>query len=284
MRNGNFLLHLAGECSTPYMGRSVTWRYGGAVVISLVWIATALGTGSLCDQKTASLTLPCLYQSRFSFLRRTWSGTGFAAHHYQPCRLFPGSAPVHHRIERFEICGRNVSCSHMSGLVVSVLGELGRNAILQATSEGDVSKVAQQHLMVSQERLNIAEQVVAGGVWDWDLVNGSLYWTVGYRRLFDYPLHEEPSREKWLDGIRPRRSRSRDRNLGRIVPPFAATLVDGISHPHGQWTNSVDFESRPCVLRFRLAGRNGWSASTLILLPARLAEELHAAMKPSFAC
>jgi len=109
----------------------------------------------------------------------------------------------------------------MSGLVVSVLGEIGRNAVLQTASEFEVSKVAQQHSMVSQERLSIAEQVVAGGVWDWDVVGGSLFWTDGYRRLFDYPLNEEPSREKWLSGIDPE---DRERVAGTLDDLFRRSL------------------------------------------------------------
>jgi PAS domain-containing protein len=130
----------------------------------------------------------------------------------------------------------------LSGLVVSVVGELGRNAILQASSDADVSKVAQQHSMASQERLSIAEQVVAGGVWDWDLVTGSLYWTDGYRRLFDYPLHERPSREKWLDGLHPE---DRERVTGTLDELFRRSLQ--------HWS----MEHRICTA----SGRMRWIAS-----------------------
>jgi PAS domain S-box-containing protein len=91
----------------------------------------------------------------------------------------------------------------LSGLVVSVLGEASRKTVLRSTSEADVRKVAQQQSKGSEERLQIAEEVIDGGVWEWDLVDGAGFWTDGYRRLFDFESQEAPSRQKWLGRIHP---------------------------------------------------------------------------------
>jgi PAS domain S-box-containing protein len=91
----------------------------------------------------------------------------------------------------------------VSGLVVSVLGELGRSAALLATHEAEMRRMAQHQALVSEERLRIAEQVVAGGVWEWEIPGKTVFWSDGYRRLLDYPMDEQPSLEKWMLSIHP---------------------------------------------------------------------------------
>ena len=51
--------------------------------------------------------------------------------------------------------------------------------------------------------MRIAEQVVSGGVWDWDIPSDTVYWSDGYQRLCDYPLDEAPSRQKWMESLHP---------------------------------------------------------------------------------
>ena len=58
-----------------------------------------------------------------------------------------------------------------AGLVISVLGEASREAFLQVSNESEIRKFAQQQLLANEERLRIAERVVSGGVWDWDIPN-----------------------------------------------------------------------------------------------------------------
>lgn len=224
-----------------YLGRSVAWRYAGAVLISLVWIALRWLFGQYVindGYPYASLFIPVALSAFFGGL-----GPGLVS------LLTTISLADYVLIPPLYTIGLNdsnaivgTSLFAMSGLVVSVLGELGRNAILQAASEADVSKVSQQHSMTSQDRLSIAEQVVAGGVWDWDLVNETLYWTDGYRRLFDYPLHEQPSREKWMRGIH---SEDRERVTGMMDEMFRRSLQ--------HWS----MEYRICTA----SGRTRWIAS-----------------------
>ena len=91
----------------------------------------------------------------------------------------------------------------ISGLVVSALGEVGRNAVLQAYNEAEICKFAQHQLRANEERLRITEQVVSGGVWDWDISHGTVYWSDGFQRLCDYPLDQKPSYELWVDSLHP---------------------------------------------------------------------------------
>lgn len=90
-----------------------------------------------------------------------------------------------------------------SGLLICVLGELGRSASLRASQETEFRKIAQQQALVNEERLRLTEQVVAGGVWEWDIPSQTIFWSDGYRRLFDYPMDELPSQEKWLESVHP---------------------------------------------------------------------------------
>jgi PAS domain S-box-containing protein len=91
----------------------------------------------------------------------------------------------------------------ISGLVVSFLGELGRNAVLRASHEAEIRKVAQNQAHTAEERLGIAEQVVGGGVWEWDIPSNETYWSDGYRRLNDYPMDQKPSFDMWLKSLLP---------------------------------------------------------------------------------
>jgi PAS domain-containing protein len=204
----------------PYMRRSVAWRYAMAVITTLMWIGLRwLLSHYVIDDgfPYASLFVPITLSAFLGGL-----GPGLVS------LLITISLADYFLIPPLYTIGFNDAKSTVgtflfaiSGLVVSVFGEIARNAILQASSEADVSKVTQQHSMVSQEWLSIAEQVVAGGVWDWDPVSGRLHWTDGYRRLFDYPLNEEPSREKWLRGID---SEYRERVAGSLDDLFRRSL------------------------------------------------------------
>ena len=109
----------------------------------------------------------------------------------------------------------------ISGLIVSALGEVGRNAVLQAYNEAEICKVAQQQLLANEERLRITEQVVSGGVWDWDIAHGTVYWSDGFQRLCDYPLDQKPSYELWVDSLHPE---DRDHIIAQLEELFERKL------------------------------------------------------------
>ena len=109
----------------------------------------------------------------------------------------------------------------ISGLIVSALGEVGRNAVLQASNEAEICKFAQQQLMANEERLRITEQVVSGGVWDWDIAHGNVYWSDGFQRLCDYPLDQKPTYELWVDSLHPE---DRDQILVQLNELFKQKL------------------------------------------------------------
>jgi PAS domain S-box-containing protein len=130
----------------------------------------------------------------------------------------------------------------VSGLVISALGEASRNAVLQASNEAEIRKIAQEQLQANEERLRITEQVVSGGVWDWDIPNGEVYWSDGFQRLCDYPLSQKPSYEVWMDSLHPD---DRDRTVAQLSELFHQRLHN--------W--SMDYRIRTAT------GRTRWVAS-----------------------
>jgi PAS domain S-box-containing protein len=89
----------------------------------------------------------------------------------------------------------------MTGLVISVLGEANRRTLIQGYNEADIRRAAQEQLRANEQRLRIAESLLSGGVWDWDITTNSVYWSDAYRRLYDYTLDEKPSYEKWVASV-----------------------------------------------------------------------------------
>ena len=177
-------------------------RYGGAAALSIVFIALRWTLAHVFFEDSypfALLFIPVALSAFFGGLGpglvATLITTGLSDFFLIP-PLYTVGFPDARTL-------MGTSLFALSGLVVSVLGEASRKAVLRSTSEADVRKVAQQQSKRSEERLQIAEEVIDGGVWEWDLVDGAGFWTDGYRRLFDFELQEVPSRQKWLDRIHP---------------------------------------------------------------------------------
>ncbi len=91
----------------------------------------------------------------------------------------------------------------VAGVMICALGERNRRRLVQADSEADVLRVAQQNLRANEGRMRIAESLMSAGVWEWDIRSNQVYWSDGYRRLVDYPLDEEPTYEKGIGNIHP---------------------------------------------------------------------------------
>jgi PAS domain S-box-containing protein len=185
----------------PDSRQSTAWRYGGAVLVTLGFIAARWLLGRFIDDGVpfATLFIPIALSAFYGGL-----GPGIVS------VLITITLTDYLLIPPLYTFGlpdtKSVVASLLfavSGLVVSALGEASRNAALQASGEADVSKAAQQQLLANEEHLRITERVVAGGVWEWDIPTDSVYWSDGYRRLYDYPLDEIPSREKWLASLLP---------------------------------------------------------------------------------
>jgi PAS domain-containing protein len=183
----------------PDAQQSNAWRYGGAVLVTLGFIAARWLLGRVIDDGVpfATLFIPIALTAFYGGL-----GPGLVS-----VLITMGLtdylfvAPVYTLGLPDTKSVLATLLFAVSGLIVSALGEVSRNAMLQASSEAEVSKAAQQQLLANEERLRIIERVVAGGVWDWDIVNNCMYWSDGYRRLYDYPLGEKPSRQKWVDSL-----------------------------------------------------------------------------------
>jgi PAS domain S-box-containing protein len=213
---------------------SLTLRYGGAIFLSLAFIALRwLVAHFILDDghPFAALIIPVAVASFFEGL-----GPGLVS------LLVTTALSDYFLIAPLYTIGfdntRALSGTlwfAVAGLLIAVLGEASRRAILQSSSEADIRRAAQQQSLLNEERLQIAEQVVVGGVWEWNLVAGKAFWTDGYRRLFDYGLQEEPSREKWLERIhvddRERVSGLMDdlitRKLHRWVTEYRVSTVSG---------------------------------------------------------
>ncbi len=185
----------------PDSRHSVAWRYGAALLISLVFLAVISLLEQFLGNETPLLILlvPIALSAFYGGL-----GPGLAsvltivalADYLLFTPLFTiGPFDSKSLISNLLLA--------VSGLVVCVMGELARSAVLLASHEADMRRMAQHHAQVSEERLRITEQVVAGGVWEWDIPGNTAFWSDGYRRLLDYPMDEQPSQEKWVRSVHP---------------------------------------------------------------------------------
>jgi PAS domain-containing protein len=199
--------------------QSVAWRYGGAVLVSLVFIALRWLLGRVIDDGVpfAILFIPIALSAFYGGL-----GPGLVsvlttitlADYFLIPPLYTFGLPDAKAVVATLLFS-------VSGLIVSALGEASRNAVLQALNEADVRKIAQQQLQANEERLRITEQVVSGGVWDWEVTTGDVYWSDGYQRLCDYPLNQKPSYNLWVESLHPD---DRDLVLAQIDDLFQRKL------------------------------------------------------------
>ena len=200
--------------------QNLVWRYGGAILVSLGFIAARwlLGRFVMDDGfPLAALSLPVALSAFYGGL-----GPGIVSVLITITMTDYLMVPP---LYTLGLPGPSAVVSTLlfaiSGLVISALGEAGREAVLQASNEAEIRKVAQQQLLVNEERLRITERVVSGGVWDWDIPSDTVYWSDGFQRLFDYPLDEKSSRQKWIASLHPD---DRDRVVGHLDEIFRRQL------------------------------------------------------------
>ena len=185
----------------PDSQQGAIWRYCGAVLVTLAFIAARWLLGRVVDDGVpfATLFIPIAISAFYGGL-----GPGIAS------VLITIALSDYLLVPPLYTLGlpntKSVVATMMfaiSGLVISALGEASRSAFLQASSEAEVSKAAQQQLLANEERLRVTERVVAGGVWEWDIANDSVYWSDGFQRLCDYPLDQKPSFGLWVGSLHP---------------------------------------------------------------------------------
>ena len=199
--------------------QSLAWRYGGAVLISLAFIALRWLIGRVIDDGVpfAVLFIPIALSGFYGGF-----GPGLVsvlttislADYFLIPPLYTVGLPDTRAVVYTLFFS-------ISGLIVSALGEVGRNAVLQASNEAEICKVTQQQLLANEERLRITEQVVSGGVWDWDIAHNNVYWSDGFQRLCDYPLDQKPSYEQWVESLHPE---DRDHILAQLEELFHQKL------------------------------------------------------------
>jgi len=200
--------------------QTVEWRYGGAIVTSLAFIGLRwiIGTWFVDDGfPFAMLSLPVALSAFYGGL-----GPGLVAVlitvGLSDYLLVPPLYTVGLPGPR-AVLGTLLFA--MSGLVICALGEIGRNAVLHASSGAEISKIAQRQLLANEERLRITEHVVSGGVWDWDVSRDTVYWSDGFQRLHDFGLDEKPSRATWVASLHPG---DRDRVVKELAELFERRL------------------------------------------------------------
>jgi len=199
--------------------QTIAWRYGGAVLISLTFIALRWLMGRVLDDGVpfAVLFIPIALSAFYGGL-----GPGLVsvlttitlADYFLIPPLYTLGLPDTKAVVYTLLFS-------ISGLIISVLGEVGRNAVWQGSNEEEIRKVAQLQLLANEERLRITEQVVSGGVWDWDIAHGSVYWSHGFQRLCDFPLDQKPSYELWVESLHPD---DRARTLAQLDELFQQKL------------------------------------------------------------
>lgn len=204
----------------PDSRSSILWRYGGAVLVSLAFIAARWMLAHFVIDDGfpfAVLSLPVALSAFFGGL-----GPGIVSVLITVALSDYFLVPPLYTIG---LPGLNAVVGTLlfaaSGLIISILGEASREAVLQASNEAEVRKIAQLQLLANEERLRITERVVSGGVWDWDVINDDVYWSDGFQRICDFPLDQKPSRARWLESLHPD---DRDRVVGQLDDLFRNQL------------------------------------------------------------
>jgi PAS domain S-box-containing protein len=86
--------------------------------------------------------------------------------------------------------------------------------VLDITEE----KKVQQRLALSEERFRLVSKATNDVIWDWDLVNNSIWWNEGLRVLFGYkPEEVEPGPESWFNRIHPDDMQRIVADVGRVI-------------------------------------------------------------------
>lgn len=196
--------------------RSAAWRYGAAVLLSLAFIALRwllgryIGYGTPFVILFIPIAVSAFYGGLGPGLTSVLTSVALADYFLIPPLYtlgFPDTKAVFTNL-----------LFAVSGLVICVLGEIGRNAVLQASNDAEILRVAQHELLVNEERLRITEQAASGGVWDWDVQHNAVYWSDSFQRLCDFPLDQQPSYELWVSSLHPE---DRDRVLAELNELFA---------------------------------------------------------------
>ncbi len=222
--------------------QSLAWRYGGAVLLSLGFIALRWLMGRVIDDGVPfavlfiPIALSAFYGGLGPGLVSVLTTISFADYFLIP-PLYTVGLPDTRAVVYTLLFS-------ISGLIVSALGEVGRNAVLQASNEAEIRSVAQQELLANEERLRIAEQVVSGGVWDWDVARGEVYWSDAFQRLCDYPLDQKPSYELWVESLHPE---DRDHVVAHLDEMFQQKLHN--------W--SMEYRIRTATSRTRWVASRG---------------------------
>lgn len=64
-------------------------------------------------------------------------------------------------------------------------------------------KKAIEHIRISNERFEKVTEATKDAIWDWDVINDSLYWGGGYKKLFGYSIEKTNTIQSWSSNVHP---------------------------------------------------------------------------------
>ncbi|ALS99614.1 hybrid sensor histidine kinase/response regulator [Lacimicrobium alkaliphilum] len=64
-------------------------------------------------------------------------------------------------------------------------------------------KKTEERMRISEERFNLMAKATNDVIWDWDLINDTIWWNEGYHSLFGYSISDDAGIESWSDYIHP---------------------------------------------------------------------------------
>ncbi|HBE17112.1 MAG TPA: hypothetical protein DEG17_16870 [Cyanobacteria bacterium UBA11149] len=80
-------------------------------------------------------------------------------------------------------------------------GEVG--GIMLFSEDITQRKLAEITLRRNKARLKLAQRASNSGVWDWDIINNTAFWSEEYYQLYQIPPDTESSYENWLNFVYP---------------------------------------------------------------------------------
>ncbi|MBS9524544.1 PAS domain S-box protein [Litoribacter alkaliphilus] len=106
-----------------------------------------------------------------------------------------------------------------------VLDEQGKQVYFEGTVQ-DITerKLVQAKLEESNQRYELLTQATSEAIFDWDMVNGDIYYGQGFEKMFGYDINElGQSRKEWIKFIHPNDKNDLDSSLDEFLEGTAQT-------------------------------------------------------------
>jgi diguanylate cyclase (GGDEF)-like protein/PAS domain S-box-containing protein len=98
-------------------------------------------------------------------------------------------------------------------------------------------KCVQEQLRTSEERLNFALETAGEGVWDWDIVHGTVFYSQRWKEILGLPFETPDAFELWSSRVHPDDAPSLKAELQRCLADDrkVCTSTHRLRHASGQW-------------------------------------------------